>query len=310
MKEKVLIIKLGYSETLAPGVEYTTSLGDVLRTTVILHNYKNSHVTWLTSREAFDLLEGNPYIHRLLTFDEFVPFQLMRERFDTVINFERIPGICALSDSIDAWRRYGFRFDPETGTVKAYEGSQHALHLALSNDAKKKNRKTWEELLFEMVGAKWKGEKPILGYKPRTSEIYDVGFNYAVGKKWPNKAWPLEHWKDLEKLLKMANLKIDWQKGMNNIKEYIDWINSCRLIVTNDSLGLHIAHALGKRIVALFGPTSEAEIYLEKDRSIKLTPDVDYDCIPCHQRSCSMEKKCMWFIEPEKVYRAIKHLLG
>jgi len=35
--KRILIIKLGYSETLDSMLSLTTSLGDVLRTTVILH---------------------------------------------------------------------------------------------------------------------------------------------------------------------------------------------------------------------------------------------------------------------------------
>ena len=33
--------------------------------------------------------------------------QLQHERFDTVINLEKVPGVCALADSISAWRRHG-----------------------------------------------------------------------------------------------------------------------------------------------------------------------------------------------------------
>jgi len=37
------------------------------------------------------------------------------------------------------------------------------------------------------------------------------------------------------------------QQGMDNLHLYMDWINSCRLLVTNDSLGLHIALASEKK---------------------------------------------------------------
>lgn len=41
----------------------------------------------------------------------------------------------------------------------------------------------------------------------------------------------------------------------------MDWIGSCGTIVTNDSLGLHIALAFNKRVVALFGPTLASEVH-------------------------------------------------
>ena len=120
-KHKVLIIKLGYSETLIPRVRPTCSLGDVFRTTPVLHLFKNDHVTWLTDEAAIPLLEGNPYIDRILPFDLMSVLQLEGERLDKVINLEKVPGVCALVDRIDAWSHYGFRFDQETGMAEAYE---------------------------------------------------------------------------------------------------------------------------------------------------------------------------------------------
>jgi len=60
-KHKVLIIKVGYSETLAQEISSHTSYGDVLRTTVLLHLYKNDHVTWLVDEKALPILRNNPW---------------------------------------------------------------------------------------------------------------------------------------------------------------------------------------------------------------------------------------------------------
>ena len=305
-KEKVLIIKLGYSETLDGEIGMITSLGDVLRSTVLLHLYKGAHVTWLVDENAFQLLKGNSFIHRILSYNITSILQLQSERFDTVINLEKVPGLCAFSDSLNAWRRYGFRFDPENGVALAYDGSQHVLEICMDTEYKKKTQKYWEEILFEMVGAKWQGESSLLGYKPKSSVIHDIGFNYDVGKKWPNKAWPMEYWKELERLIG-NKFTISWQQGLKDIEEYFEWINSCRIIVTNDSLGIHIAYALNKKIIALFGPTLEAEMYIPD--GIKLIPRVDYNCIPCLKPRCIQSKSCMNYIEPEEVYETIKNIL-
>ncbi|OHB36341.1 MAG: hypothetical protein A2Y09_04080 [Planctomycetes bacterium GWA2_39_15] len=305
-KEKVLIIKLGYSETLDGEIGMITSLGDVLRSTVLLHLYKGAHVTWLVDENAFPLLRGNPFIHRILSYNITSILQLQSERFDTVINLEKVPGLCAFSDSLNAWRRYGFRFDPENGVALAYDGSQHVLEICMDPEYKKKTQKYWEEILFEMVGAKWQGESSLLGYKPKSSVIYDIGFNYDVGKKWPNKAWPMEYWKELERLIG-NKFTISWQQGLKDIEEYFEWINSCRIIVTNDSLGIHIAYALNKKIIALFGPTLEAEMYIPD--GIKLVPRVDYNCIPCLKPRCIQSKSCMNYIEPKLVFETIQNII-
>ncbi|OHB98723.1 MAG: hypothetical protein A2W74_08075 [Planctomycetes bacterium RIFCSPLOWO2_12_38_17] len=305
-KEKVLIIKLGYSETLDGEIGKVTSLGDVLRSTVILHLYKDAYVTWLVDEKAFPLLRGNPFIHRILSYDFTTVLQLQSERFDTVINLEKVPGVCAFADSLHAWRRYGFRFDQEKGMALTYDGSHHVLEICLDLEHKKKTKKCWDEILFEMMGATWQGEGCILGYKPKSEVNYDIGFNYDVGKKWPNKAWPMEYWKEFERIIG-NKYTVTWQSGLGNIEEYIEWINSCRVFITNDSLGLHIANALNKKIIALFGPTHADEVYI-KD-GVKILPVSNYDCIPCLNARCIQDKSCMNFIEPKIVCDSIKDFM-
>lgn len=309
-KEKVLIIKPGYSETLVNEIGTSPSLGDVLRSTVILHLYKEAQVTWLVDQNAISLLKGNPYIYRILPYDLTSVLQLQKERFDTIINLEKAGGLCALSDSISGWRRYGFRFDPETGEAKAYDGSHHVMELCANQKDKVSNTKLWEEFLFEMVGAKWRGEMPILGYKPVSKEVFDIGFNNHVGDKWPIKAWPLEYWKKLEHEFSMLEVgwSVSWQKGLGSVEKYIEWINSCRLLITNDSLGLHIAHALGKKIVALFGPTVAGEVYVKN--GVKLLPEPKPNCLPCMSNKCIMDRSCMYDISPERVFKEVENFFN
>jgi len=305
-REKTLIIKLGYSETLVGEISRKTSLGDVLRSTVLLPHFKDARITWLVDEKAIALLKGNPYIERIMPYDLTSILQLRAERFDTIINLEKVAGICAFADSLNAWRRFGFRFDPEEGDAKAYDGSQHVLDLCLNEKEKLSNKKYWEDFLFEMVGSKWRGEIPIIGYKPQSKEVYDIGFNFNVGEKWPVKAWPLEYWKELEAAIG-SRYSISWQQGLKSIEEYIEWINSCKLIVTNDSLGLHIAHVLDKKIIALFGPTLSSEVYVKN--GVKLLPEAEYDCLPCMSTSCSRPRPCMYDISTATVLKEIKKLL-
>ena len=300
---KIVIIKLGYSETIDAGISKVTSLGDVLRTTVILYPFADDHVTWLVDDAAYPLLEGNPYINRILPYNLDSVLQLQRERFDTVINLEKVPGICALADSIEAWRRYGFRFNAAMGEAEAYDGCEKVFSLCKSMDLKRAHCNSWQESLLQVVGARWAGQEYILGYQPKTTEMFDVGLNWAVGSKWPNKAWPAERWDELKGLL-AENYSYCMQQGMDNLYAYMDWINSCRLIVTNDSLGLHIAVALRKKVVVLYGPTNPNETYFY-NRAEVLYPDVDYDCIPCLSPACGQAKQCMEYITASEVKRRI-----
>lgn len=313
-RKKILIIKTGYSEFLEGEKDSrVVSYGDILRTTSLLHLYKNDHVTWVTDREAFPLLEKNPYIDKLLGYDFITVEQLKEERFDKLINLEKVPGICALTKKIDAWDKYGFRFDPETGSAKAYNEADEVLAVSADPKIKKANNKLFDELLFEMVGQKWNGEKYMLGYSPKSKEICDVGLNVRVGRKWPTKAWPKEYWDNLEKRLQESGFEVTRQDTqtenvLTNLNKYMDWINSSRMIVSCDSLGVHLALALNKKTLGLFGPTPSKEVHFY-GLGKAILPKPIPECLPCFRGICERGKNCMKDISPEKVYEEIKRYL-
>jgi len=116
----------------------------------------------------------------------------------------------------------------------------------------------------------------------------------------------MEYWKELERLIG-NKYSISWQQGLKNIEDYFEWINSCDIIITNDSLGLHISNALNKKTIALYGPTLSSEIYIQN--GTKLLPHIDYECIPCLSPRCIQSKSCMNYIRPKMVYDAIENIL-
>lgn len=305
--KRILIIKLGYSETLDSMLSLTTSLGDVLRTTVILHFFRRDKVDWLVDEKASPLLAGNKYIDTVWSYNPSVLDALRMIPYDTVINFEKIPEICKFAASLKAKHFYGFTYNGSGFEVRGRGRNRAATRLIeLSRDLRQKraNRDCWQKILCEAIGKKWSGQGYMLGYQPTSAICCDVGLNWATSSKWMNKSWPMSHWKKLEQLLS-AQYTVSWQRGLNSLHEYIDWINSCRIIVTSDSLGLHVCLALKKNVVALFGPTSVAEVHLY-DSGIALSPDAPYDCIPCLRPVCDRKKQCMAYIAPQKVYENVK----
>ena len=313
MPPKILIIKLGYSETLDPEIGIVVSLGDVLRSTVILwalkEKYPDSQISWAVSAEAEPLLAGNKFIDRILVWDQFLPFQLMREKFDIVINLEKVPGLCAIADAIDAWTKYGFRFDSQTGSYDAYEKGLGFIDY-IEHKKSDPNRGAWQQVMIEMLGGvEWKGQKYIIGYEPKTKVTHDVGLNYLVGSKWPSKGMPIEGWQILGKKLQAYGISVSWQQGTGNLYEYMDWINSCKVIISSDSLGLHIAFALGKRVVGLFGPTDQSEIYLY-DESVVLRSDCGCPDMPCWSARCLTGLVCMCNINNDKIVEEALNILA
>lgn len=304
--KKVLIIKLGYSETLDSSLGLTTSLGDVLRTTVILHFFKDSHITWLVDEKALPLLENNKYIDKIMVYNSNTIFELKKEKFDIIVNLEKVPEVCVFSDSLVANEYFGFSLNGVNNNIqKCSPGSKRLIELTQDLNKKRENKDCWQKILTRVLGKQWSGQEYILGYKPKSKIQYDIGFNWTTGYKWTNKAWPRDSWERLESLIK-DKYSISWQEGLNSIHEYIDWINSCRLIITADSLGLHLGLALKKRVVALFGPTSHREIYFY-NRSSFLLPEAPYKCMPCLKSNCDKEKQCMEYISVERVKKRIEN---
>lgn len=296
--KKILIIKLGYSETLDRMLGLTTSLGDVLRTTFILHYFKGCDVSWLVDEKAAPLLEGNKYIRRILFYNDRALSKLGLEEFDDVINFEKMPEICYFSDSLNAKRHFGFRVNG---------GDKGLIEISQDIEKKRKNTRYWQEILAEAIGEKWQGERYVLGYKPRSEIKYDIGFNWATSNKWGNKMWPRNYWEELSRLFN-GKYSISWQQGMENLYDYIDWINSCRLIVTSDSLGFHLSLALEKKVIAMFGPTSHQEMCFY-DNGVFLLPDSPYDCLPCLKPVCDKKRQCMEYIFPDRVKEQVENEL-
>ncbi len=311
--QKVLIIKPGYSETLDPDTSGEVSLGDVMRSTVLLHCFpqESFHVTWLVDERSWPMLRGNGRIDRVLILNQFTPFHLMREFFDIVINLEKDPGICALADNIPAGQRCGFRFDPRRDCVAGHLQSNTALELASDPLLKRSLRRNWSEILFEMVGRTWQGENILLGHYPAKPPSFDIGINYRAGRKYPLKVWPMAQWQGLAERLGDRGLSVSWQPAQDNLDEfetYIDWINDCRVLVSADSLAVHIAAGLEKPTVALFGPTLPSDIP-DRPHLVKIWSPQAHDCPPCQSRTCVKDRQCMTMISADEVEQHVLTLL-
>ena len=195
--------------------------------------------------------------------------------------------------------------------AEAYDLASEVLRVSFNSDIKKNNKRCFQELLFQMLGAEFKGEELILGYQPPTKEVYNIILNTRAGEKWPNKAWPDENWGSLEEKLNKEGYNVSVQHKqskeiLSNLKKYMDWINSSKLIITNDSLGMHLGLALKKKVLVLFGPTSDKEVYFY-GRGKAILPKGKVGCMPCFQSKCSLKESCINKISVEDVYEEVRN---
>ena len=92
----------------------------------------------------------------------------------------------------------------------------------------------------------------------------------------------------------------------NTIEQFCGIMNCCDLVVSLDSLAMHIAIGLRKKVVALFGPTAPQEIDLYSRGTIIMAPE---ECAPCYKSSCTRFPRCMDNISGEMVASTVKELL-
>ncbi|MCU0242146.1 MAG: lipopolysaccharide heptosyltransferase II, partial [Vicinamibacteria bacterium] len=95
--------------------------------------------------------------------------------------------------------------------------------------------------------------------------------------------------------------------GETSLHELIGVLNRARLLVTNDSGPMHLAAALGRAVVAIFGPTdpSETAPVGARARIVRETAE----CAPCRHRECPTDHRCMERVTGERVLALARQML-
>ena len=93
--------------------------------------------------------------------------------------------------------------------------------------------------------------------------------------------------------------------GKTSLADAIDLLALCRSVVCNDSGLMHIAAAVGARVIALYGSTSPAFTPPLTAKACILTNPVP--CSPCFQRRCPLQhKQCLEDLPPSRVLAALE----
>lgn len=245
-----LIVKLG-----APG--------DVVRTTPLLRALKG-RVTWVTRPESAALLPRRPGLEVL------TPAQAGRlagRRYDEVFCLDDDQEAACIAELVRARRREGALLKPD-GTLGYSRRSRSWFDMSLisrlgrtkADALKHANALTWQEHLFKLAGLRFHGEEYWLR-RPRRcprGRAPLVGLEARAGERWPIKRWT--RYPQLERALAMRGVRtvgFSWRK---DIAAHARAVDRCDLVVCGDTLTMHLALALGKKVVALFLCTPPAEI--------------------------------------------------
>ncbi len=254
---KILIIKLG-------------ALGDVVRTTPLLRVLKGE-ITWITQKSALPLLEGNPYIQRIIESEE--SSQIIGERFQLVLNLEESLSACELVNQIDAKEMVGPYLSNDA--IQYTDSSREWFDMSLisslgkkkANQKKWENRRTYQEIFFKMIGKEFKGEEYILPEQGKKGTVPlgtvpffpTLGLEPRSGDRWTEKRWI--HFPKFKEILLKEKIPLIEFEQYPSLKQFIQKISTTSTVITTDSLALHLALGLQKKVVALFTCTSPHELY-------------------------------------------------
>jgi heptosyltransferase-2 len=113
-----------------------------------------------------------------------------------------------------------------------------------------------------------------------------------------------------EKILTKAGLGTGRNlAGRCSVDELLSVLRGASLVIGNDSGPVHIAAAMGRPTVAIFGSTSPAWT-APRGRAVEIVR-ADMECSPCFERECPHgEPRCMMEIEPGHVCEKACRLLG
>lgn len=329
---RVLVVKLAA----AGDVLRSTSILPALR-----RKHPGSALWWLTDKGSKPLLQGNPHLDQVLTTDPYAASYLGGCSFEAVYSFDMARDAVAFASAAKCRRRYGFGLSPEGQVVPIHPDAETWFEMGIFDQVKKANTETFQSHLFRMAGLEFKGERPQLGLGPAERSYAGafsakhrlnrfkglVGLNVGSGGRWPMKRWRLDGFVHLAKAFKKK--RPSWgillfggpeekellpalekklrgsalSAGADNpLRGFCALVGLVDTLVTGDTLALHVGVALEKRIVAYFGPTSDAEIELY-GKGEKVLPSVPCACY--YRNQCTQDQSCMDHLREEDMLAAL-----
>ena len=338
LKGNVVIIKLD-----AMGdVLRTTSL-----LPVIAKVWPQRRISWITRPESVPLLENNPYLARVVPYGAEAVIHLASRKFEKVINLDAAEASAALATMAVAGEKIGYLLHEDGYVIGTNAAAEGWLRMGLFDDLKKANGRSYQEIMCSILDLPPKGIEYVLqlrkeeieegrAHLSRIGVNIDkpvVGIHTGGGGRWPLKQWheagfvaliselaarfgtqvqvlllggPLE--RELNGRIMGRVPAPVFDAGCDNpVRHFAALVRECSVMLTGDSLAMHIALAMRRRVVVLFGPTSSAEIDLF-GLGEKVIPALD--CLVCYKKTCDVQPNCMQSVSVEMVKQAILRQLA
>ena len=263
---RILVVRLG-------------AMGDIIHTlpavASLKHNYPGWRLTWAVEPKWAPLLADNPFIDELVLFRRDGPAgwlenwrNLRRDRYDIAVDFQGLIKSALAASSARPARLFGYHqsqlreraaalfYSDKTESRSAHMVDRH-LDLAASAGAATAVR------TFPLPAGEPEGDLP------------DEFVLASPLAGWNGKQWPLEYYHTLAALIRreweiplvlngppaaraILSQVADAVPHYSSVPGLIDATRRAVAVVGVDSGPLHLAAALGKPGVAIFGPTDPA----------------------------------------------------
>ncbi|MCS7023211.1 MAG: lipopolysaccharide heptosyltransferase I [Bryobacteraceae bacterium] len=264
MTSAILVVRLG-------------AMGDVIHTlpavVSLKQSFPNWRLVWVIDPRWAPLLEGNPFVDKVIVFDRknwssmrMLWRSLRSESFHVALDFQGLIKSALVAKLARAEKTIGYGFsqlrEPAAALFYSLTFRSQARHIVdrhLELAAYVGARRI--EPMFPLPSGSPEGHLPEGGY---------VLASPFAG--WPAKEWPLANYVQLARLLRQrwglplvlnthpsGASKLAQLEGtvlhVSSLAGLIDATRRARAVVGVDSGPLHLAAALGKPGVAIFGPT-------------------------------------------------------
>jgi heptosyltransferase-1 len=316
---------------------------------LIKRHLPESHIYWWIDSRLAPLLEGDPDLAGLVRFERNGWSQLRiwlnmwnsiqwarRQSFDLVIDLQ-----CLARSAIFGWLANG---KLTIGLDEPREGARAFYDLIVPRASYHTHAVDWYLAVlpllkvpvhsnFEWLPKRTEVATAILEKWPEAKSRRWIVLQ--PGARWLNKRWPLEHFAELARRLAARDSDLNFAilggaedqalgqalakaaptrsldlTGKLSLPEMVEWIRLSELMVTNDTGPMHVAAALRKRVVALFGPTEPARTgpYGQIQHALQL----DLPCVPCMKSYCTYFKplECLRALPPAAVFDAVRNRLA
>ncbi|HEX2974263.1 MAG TPA: lipopolysaccharide heptosyltransferase I [Tepidisphaeraceae bacterium] len=323
-----------------------SSLGDIVHAlpvfALLRRRFPEAHIAWLVAPYCAGLLKGLPGLDQIVLFDrrrlgtawrspralmELLRFHrdLRQQQFDLVIDLQGLFRSGWLAWQTRAAVRIGFANARElawvfyTHRVPIDTMEQHAVERYLKIAAALGCETQPVEFRFPVSASDRDAVSALLPAHQRIAVL-------MPGTNWITKRWPAEHFAALVQPLKdrfgltsvvaggkdaaVIAPQISGALDLTNktsIPQLISLLERADLVIANDSGPMHIAAALNRPLVTLFGPTNPVRTgpYARPDCVVR----ANTDCAPCYRKQCP-HQRCLRQLDVETVLAAIQRQLA